>query len=266
MNLFLGNYRVRKDAGPALWELPGDHHLHNITDPDLMKVRRSYTRWWTPEFLLPQEEQAKMSFLGYDDYEFDHFRIHDAKYDNYDGPYEYEYEDGDYDNSDEEQEDQSGDPSLNQPGKDDNHIENLKSEDEDDCNGKNIKMLATNGRVDSMDSVSSYQSTRSQGAVNESESRRSSINPTKVSAAHSISSFQPEAKDGLKQNRLQNPESGMRTSHSNTNILPSSHIDSIRTSAGTPKSEYEHSLDENMIDFKERIVAPLNLGKESQPN
>src|SRR5689334_16690764 len=85
MNLFLGNYRVQKGTGPALWELPGDYHLHNITDPDLKKHRKSYTKWWSPDALLPQEILARKSFLEAQEKDYDRFRLHDAGYDDISG-------------------------------------------------------------------------------------------------------------------------------------------------------------------------------------
>ncbi|KAG0236619.1 phosphatidylinositol-3,5-bisphosphate 5-phosphatase [Actinomortierella wolfii] len=71
MNLFLGNFVVRKGR-PAIWELPSDYHLHNqwptrATDlspnatyvPPTQRPRRTYTKWWTPDALLPQDELIK---------------------------------------------------------------------------------------------------------------------------------------------------------------------------------------------------------------
>ncbi|KAF9578141.1 phosphatidylinositol-3,5-bisphosphate 5-phosphatase, partial [Lunasporangiospora selenospora] len=63
MNLFLGNYIVRSGQ-PALWELPGDHHLHNTMDPKIRSIRKSYISWWTPESLIPQENLAHNRLLG----------------------------------------------------------------------------------------------------------------------------------------------------------------------------------------------------------
>ncbi|GJJ69267.1 phosphatidylinositol 3,5-bisphosphate 5-phosphatase [Entomortierella parvispora] len=100
MNLFLGNYRVRKGSGPALWELPGDYHLHNITDPEMKQFRKSYTKWWTPDALLPQEVLARKSFLeeeaaiARNEYLACRFRLEDAGYDE---PATF-YDDQDYDN------------------------------------------------------------------------------------------------------------------------------------------------------------------------
>ncbi|KAF9935638.1 phosphatidylinositol-3,5-bisphosphate 5-phosphatase [Mortierella alpina] len=102
MNLFLGNYRVQKGAGPALWELPGDYHLHNITDPELKKIRKSYTKWWTPEGLLPQDVLAQRSFQEAQEREMRQFQLHDAGYDDFDGlaPYDdEEYEDSNHNGS-----------------------------------------------------------------------------------------------------------------------------------------------------------------------
>ncbi|KAG0044295.1 phosphatidylinositol-3,5-bisphosphate 5-phosphatase [Gryganskiella cystojenkinii] len=100
MNLFLGNYRVRKGTGPALWELPGDYHLHNITDPEMKRIRKSYTKWWTPDALLPQEVLARKSFLeeeaaiARNEYLMNKFRLDDAGYDEVTGG---AYDDLDYD-------------------------------------------------------------------------------------------------------------------------------------------------------------------------
>ncbi|KAF9114232.1 phosphatidylinositol-3,5-bisphosphate 5-phosphatase [Mortierella sp. AM989] len=284
MNLFLGNYRVRKGAGPALWELPGDYHLHNTTDPELKKIRKSYIRWWTPDALLPQDVLAQKSFQQAENYDLDRFELHDGGFDDYDGPYEDEYEDEYRDkNYDRDQEDQDGAGSL---GRDDsadrldkynlnlrqfsqgeNQIEHLRSEDEEDYSG-NIKSFGATGRIDSMDSIMSGKSGRSsssQSAIASTESRRSSLNPSKLLNTHSMSSIKHESKDTFKQNPAEDSEVGIRTSQSNPSIVPSSQeSENGAVTNGNSKSDRELTLDENMVDFKERIVAPPETNKDSR--
>ncbi|KAF9913605.1 phosphatidylinositol-3,5-bisphosphate 5-phosphatase, partial [Lobosporangium transversale] len=89
MNLFLGNYRVQKGVGPALWELPGDYHLHNTTVPELKSIRKCYIRWWSPDALLPQDVLARKSFQ----ITHDHTYEYDSGYD-YFPEYADEYNDG----------------------------------------------------------------------------------------------------------------------------------------------------------------------------
>jgi phosphatidylinositol 3,5-bisphosphate 5-phosphatase len=59
-NLFLGNY-VWAQGEPMLWDLTTDYYLHH-NDPRawLQRRRRSYNRWYTPEFLEPRELPAKL--------------------------------------------------------------------------------------------------------------------------------------------------------------------------------------------------------------
>ncbi|KAF9201302.1 phosphatidylinositol-3,5-bisphosphate 5-phosphatase [Haplosporangium sp. Z 27] len=282
MNLFLGNYRVRKGAGPALWELPGDHHLHNITDPDLKKVRKSYIRWWTPEALLPQDVLAQRSFQYAYDYDLDRFQLHDAKYDDYGGAYEDEFEDGDYVRDlYREQEDRDGtaslgrddsadcldnyDPNLKQFSRGEDHIEHLRSEDEDDYSGGNIKSLRATGRVDSMDSVASGKSSLSSGSQSTvvTGTRRSSLNPSKMTNTHSMSSIKNEELDLSKNNQSNGLGPRIRASKSNPNIAASSRYGD---NGGKSKPGHESSLDGSMIDFGERVVAPLNNGRDSRPS
>ncbi|KAF9344837.1 phosphatidylinositol-3,5-bisphosphate 5-phosphatase [Mortierella sp. AD094] len=286
MNLFLGNYRVRKGAGPALWELPGDYHLHNITDPELKKIRKSYIRWWTPEALLPQDVLSQRSFQHAEDYDLERFRLHNAGYGDYDGPFEDGYEGEDYDrNPDYEQEDQDGtaslgrddsvdrldkyDPNLKQFSRGENRIEHLRSEDEEDYSGNNVKSFGATGRTDSMDSAMSGKSGRSSGSqsvITGSKMRRSSLNPTKISTTHSMSNIQNEDKESSKRNRSQGLESEMRTSQSNPDIVSSTQVGDDEATNGDSKSGRESSLDDNMVDFKDRIVAPLNTNKDSRPS
>lgn len=131
MNLFLGNYRVRKGSGPALWELPGDYHLHNITDPDMKRFRKSYTKWWTPDALLPQEVLARKSFLeeeaaiARNEYLASRFQLDDAGYDEaptfYDGQ---EYENDEYDGHSEDGEYYDDDEEGKEHGQDRNEEHN----------------------------------------------------------------------------------------------------------------------------------------------
>ncbi|KAI7821076.1 SacI homology domain-containing protein [Gamsiella multidivaricata] len=271
MNLFLGNYRVRKGTGPALWELPGDYHLHNITDPELKKIRKSYIRWWTPDALLPQDALARKSFQEAQERDLAQFRLHDAGYDGYDGPFGSEFEGEYFDGDPEREQDQVQDntedlaregsmadlkPSSRDGTRQDDHIENLRSEDEDDLSGNTIKAFGTDGRVDSMESMlsaQSYQSHPNQGtAITDADRRRSSLALSKISSVHSISSMQ-SGSQGFSQ-----PDSGIRASRSNPNIS------SIQADGemSESRSGCESSLDGSLLDFKERIVAPLNLHKD----
>ncbi|KAF9433005.1 phosphatidylinositol-3,5-bisphosphate 5-phosphatase [Entomortierella beljakovae] len=283
MNLFLGNYRVRKGtgAGPALWELPSDYHLHNITDPDYKKVRKSYTKWWTPEALLPQEELARRSFQQEEDHHYgrEQFLLHDAKYDDYDGSYDYEDEDEHYDrnsnNHDQQQDDHQDSPNglsreesaeglgkydstLKQSGREEHHIENLRSEDEAEYTGINMK---SPNRVNSMESANSGKSSDSQATLDEIRSPTSA----KLPSAQSMSDLHRESIDSSKQGQSQGTESGMRTSRSNPNIPSLGHVvSSSGSTTGNVKSDSDSLAEDNMIDFKERIVAPFSMGKESQ--
>ncbi|KAI9780235.1 MAG: phosphatidylinositol-3,5-bisphosphate 5-phosphatase [Geoglossum umbratile] len=82
-NLFLGNYRFAQGQ-PMLWDLATDYYLHHA-DPRgwLEKHRRSYTSWYTPEFLEPREmslvleppgQLSKLSCSFFDDYWLEYYR------------------------------------------------------------------------------------------------------------------------------------------------------------------------------------------------
>jgi hypothetical protein len=82
-NLFLGNYTFTK-GGPMLWDLSTDYYLHHA-DPRAWasKRRRSYIKWYTPEFLEPRTLPKPISFrdptrenpLGFfDDYWLEYYK------------------------------------------------------------------------------------------------------------------------------------------------------------------------------------------------
>ncbi|KAG0210659.1 phosphatidylinositol-3,5-bisphosphate 5-phosphatase [Mortierella sp. GBA30] len=293
MNLFLGNYRVRKGAGPALWELPGDYHLHNTTDPDLKKVRKSYTNWWTPEALLPQDVLARRSFLEAEEKELKRFRLHDAGYDDIEEP--PPYDDGEYggdpgaspdnqryqkDNksrNDKHGADEKGtgwetawDIDLNDEGRGEvpqdydpnlrhanskkpkdylrqhlDHVERIQSEDE--AERFTSQGLISNGRGDSMDSLSSSTSANQ-------DASRSAFASLKQSSSSSASSAQDDGK-----NRP------LHTSQSNPNIPSSDPLD--KQSDGVFNAEYEtgrhSSLGERAVEYKDQTVAPENMHNDS---
>ncbi|KAF8945512.1 phosphatidylinositol-3,5-bisphosphate 5-phosphatase [Haplosporangium gracile] len=288
MNLFLGNYRVQKGTGPALWELPGDYHLHNITDPELKKHRKSYTKWWSPDALLPQEVLARKSFLEAQEKDYDRFRLHDAGYDDNSGLI-YGDEDDSLDDDDDDdydmnpqrtsgpgeaegglERDDSNDrlgkyePNLKQHSAKhsedgSHHIENLRSEDEDEfaSNGHRTRPLGKNGRVHSMQSVLSEQSA---SPLNDDEQgiRRSSFDSSKHLSVHSTTSLQLDpaslAREHGQQVQMDNGAQSVNTEPSTT-----------PTSENLPLG----SLESGMTDIKERIVAPPvppKDGEASKPN
>jgi phosphatidylinositol 3,5-bisphosphate 5-phosphatase len=82
-NLFLGNY-IFTQGQPMLWDLATDYYLHHA-DPRGWsdKHRRSYTNWFTPEFLKPREmpsalappgQLSKLSCSFFDDYWLEYYR------------------------------------------------------------------------------------------------------------------------------------------------------------------------------------------------
>ncbi|RKF82296.1 Polyphosphoinositide phosphatase [Golovinomyces cichoracearum] len=81
-NLFLGNYEY-KEGQPLLWELATDYYLHH-TNPRLWssKNRRSYIKWYTPEFLekrsLPDyvvpENISDKPLSYFDDYWLEYYK------------------------------------------------------------------------------------------------------------------------------------------------------------------------------------------------
>ncbi|KAF9953360.1 phosphatidylinositol-3,5-bisphosphate 5-phosphatase [Mortierella alpina] len=288
MNLFLGNYRVQKGAGPALWELPGDYHLHNITDPELKKIRQSYTKWWTPEGLLPQDVLARKSFQEAHDRELKQFQLHDAGHDDFDGLPHYdddEYEDSHLDGSPDShqcsgegnggskdtesrenaQESMKGfdfdpvhsadrlgmydsnlKPSNGRERMDDqhqasHHIENIQSEDDEESHG--TRRFADKGRVDSMNSMTSAHSLDS--------------TPNQDALESSVVSSQHSSMDSITGVPVEGRKHPIRSSPSNPNITSSIPLDRETTDNA--------STDEEMVDFKDRIVAPLNMQRE-QPS
>ncbi|CAO3565394.1 unnamed protein product [Mortierella alpina] len=289
MNLFLGNYRVQKGAGPALWELPGDYHLHNTTDPELKKIRKSYTKWWTPDGLLSQDVLAQKSFQEAQERELKQFQLHDAGYDDFDAlpPYdEYEYEDNHHNGGSPDSQQDANEAKIgsknaedrgnaqessanaylvstdneDRPGmydssvrcssdrkptndhrQDSHYIENIQSEDDELSN--RTRHFADKGRVDSMDSITSAQSS-------DSNSEQYALGPNAVSSQDSfmdsISSVATEGRGGP-----------IRSLQSNCNLAPSAALDKRTTDNASP--------DEDIIDFKDRVVAPLNMRKDQKP-
>lgn len=82
-NLFLGNY-IFAQGQPMLWDLATDYYLHHA-DPRTWadKRKRSYIRWYTPEFLRPRTlpdyqpprgAEAKMPVSYFDDYWLEYYR------------------------------------------------------------------------------------------------------------------------------------------------------------------------------------------------
>ncbi|KAH0565689.1 hypothetical protein GP486_000908 [Trichoglossum hirsutum] len=82
-NLFLGNY-IFAQGQPMLWDLATDYYLHHA-DPRgwLEKHRRSYTNWYTPEFLElremppvldPPSSLQKLPCSFFDDYWLEYYR------------------------------------------------------------------------------------------------------------------------------------------------------------------------------------------------
>jgi hypothetical protein len=82
-NLFLGNY-IFTQGQPMLWDLATDYYLHHA-DPRAWaeKQRRSYIRWYTPEFLeerklmpsvRPQGEADGKPLGFFDDYWLEYYK------------------------------------------------------------------------------------------------------------------------------------------------------------------------------------------------
>lgn len=82
-NLFLGNY-IFAQGQPMLWDLATDYYLHHA-DPRTWanKRKRSYIKWFTPEFLKehtlpnyspPKGPEAKMPVSYFDDYWLEYYR------------------------------------------------------------------------------------------------------------------------------------------------------------------------------------------------
>lgn len=236
MNLFLGNYRVRKGVGPAIWELPSDYHLHNIMDPELKKIRKSYTRWWTPEALLPQDVLARKSFLYAQEHDLDRFQLHDAGYDGIDGPLLDDFENEGL--FAEQRLDRGDDDNTNMNGTradkpidsaDSAHLEKVRSEDADEISGGTSEVAATTHRMDGMDSTMSGQA-----------STGGDKRPSRVSPVNSFSRTREE--EGQSSTQLQ-VESKMRTSLSNTSISSSSRPEN---GLDNGESSFEGSLPERV--------------------
>ncbi|KAG0228051.1 phosphatidylinositol-3,5-bisphosphate 5-phosphatase [Mortierella sp. GBA43] len=195
MNLFLGNYRARKGVGPALWELPSDYHLHNIIDPELKKVRKGYTRWWTPEALLPQDVIARGSFLYAKEHDLDRFQLHDAGYDGLEEPFldgfdeEGSVAEQPLNHSDDDSADMDGtraekpnSTEKSSPSEltDTGHNEKLVSEDTDEISPIS-RAIRKADRMDSMDSIASVED--STQPHDDSIMGTSSLNPSTSSSS-----------------------------------------------------------------------------------
>ncbi|KAG0211378.1 phosphatidylinositol-3,5-bisphosphate 5-phosphatase [Mortierella sp. NVP41] len=285
MNLFLGNYRVQKGTGPALWELPGDYHLHNITDPELKKNRKSYTRWWSADALLPQEVLANKSFLEAREKDYNRFHLHDAGYDD-DSGLIYGDDDDSLDDEDDydvdsrhasgsngaeaglERDDSNDrldkyDPNLKQySAKHNDHIENLRSEDEDEfaSNGYRTREFGKNGRVHIMQPVLSEQSGTSLSDGDQGI-RRSSPASSKHSSVNSISTMQLDPAGTTREqghHHVHPVDSGAQYANTGSSTTP------------TLENQLPGSSESGMMDIKERIVAPpvllLRDGDAMKPN
>lgn len=265
MNLFLGNYVVHKGQ-PALWELPGDYHLHNITDPELKKIRKSYTKWFTPDAILPQSDLIRKRLQEYEEFELRQFSLHDVRYDDYEGAGRYgddddeesgtfaegvpQHDDDGHDIGTRRSSDQY-DPSLRHFGRKlaGDHIEHLRSDDEDEYGSPaHPTPFAKAGRVQSIDSI---RSAHSSAALSEQGRRKSSIASSSVqSSMNSIHTH--------------------RTQSSNASPTPGGDTSSPQRKPANTEVKSTKSgqapLDESLLDFKDRIVAPLNsaTGSENQ--
>lgn len=82
-NLFLGNY-IFAQGQPMLWDLATDYYLHHA-DPRTWSVKgkRSYIKWYTPQYLKekelpdyqpPKGPEAKLSVSHFDDYWLEYYR------------------------------------------------------------------------------------------------------------------------------------------------------------------------------------------------
>lgn len=264
MNLFLGNYVVHKGQ-PALWELPGDYHLHNITDPELKKIRKSYTKWFTADAILPQSDLIRKRLQEYEVLELRQFSLQNAGYDNYESAGRY----GDDDDDEESgtsaegipQHDDDGhdietrrssdqyDPSLRHFGRKlaGDHIEHLRSDGEDEYGSPaHPTPFAKAGRVQSIDSI---QTAHSSAALSEQGRRKSSVASSSVqSSMNSIHTH--------------------RTQNSNASPAPEGDASSPQPKQANAEVESTKSgqtpMDEFLLDFKDRIVAPLNPATSSE--
>ncbi|KAG0336490.1 phosphatidylinositol-3,5-bisphosphate 5-phosphatase, partial [Podila humilis] len=267
MNLFLGNYIVQSGQ-PALWELPGDYHLHNITDPELKKIRKSYTKWFTPDAILPQADLIRKRLEQYEDIEFRQFSLHDAGYDYYegDGSYGDDGDDGDvdgdmegsilakgtdhYTNGDTTNGARTSTGQYVSTTRQAGHrrtpgelIEHLRSDDEGEygSNGHTTPLARTN-RVESMDS---FQSTTSSKIHPDSTRRKLSLAASSVqSSMNSIHSHHTQSP----QSPALSESAARSTSTSKETIVDS---DNLNTSV------ISH-VGESLPDFKDRVVAPLS--------
>ncbi|KAG0349572.1 phosphatidylinositol-3,5-bisphosphate 5-phosphatase [Podila minutissima] len=268
MNLFLGNYVVHKGQ-PALWELPGDYHLHNITDPELKKIRKSYTKWFTPDAILPQADLIRKRLQEYEELEQRQFLLHDAGYDEYEGDGRYGDDDGDNDESrtfaegiphHDSNDHDSGtrrssdqhDPSLRHFDRRvvGDHIEHLRSDDEDEYGSTGHPTPFTKaGRVQSIDSIHSAHSSAS---LSEQGHRKSSI----------ASSSMQSSMNSIHTHRTQNSNTSPSPGSDAASLLPKE----ANTEVKSTKSRQASSVDESLLDFKDRIVAPLSpvTNSESQ--
>ncbi|KAF9938857.1 phosphatidylinositol-3,5-bisphosphate 5-phosphatase [Modicella reniformis] len=238
MNLFLGNYRVRK-IGPALWELPGDYHLHNITDPELKKIRKSYLQWWTPEVLQPQDELARGSFMDEHEHDQNRFQLHDAGYDSIEGPYLDEVNEEDFSaNRLDQSDDHDADTDGPHADKHNSSPKKLQSEDVDEKSGIKPETLRATNRVDIIESTASGQTIQS--AMSPDADKRSRIQDDSQ-----------ESKGG--------------TSVSNSNIPSPSQLDN-GLDHGEPndsRSGDELPLEGGLPDLKDRAAAPLDTHLDS---
>lgn len=267
MNLFLGNYRVRKGVGPALWELPGDYHLHNITDPELKKIRKSYIRWWTPDALLPQDVLARKSFLYAQERDLERFQLHDAGYDSLEGPLLDDYENDDFK---ERRLEQSGDDSVDVDGvrtdklgsnpkdtwaqtTDLAQIEKFPSEDAEEV-PRTTSDTVTTKRTDSTNSTLSGQANMSSSDQNSLNSKADMQQLSKTSPAQPLSKIQVDGQG------ITLPQVSTKIGTSLTNPSLSSHPENGLDNGGEPgdpRSESESPFEGGLPDLKDRVAAPL---------
>lgn len=70
-NLFLGNY-IFAQGQPMLWDLSTDYYLHHA-DPRADKQKRSYTKWWTPQYLEKRTLPSTVKFPDGKDHQLKYF-------------------------------------------------------------------------------------------------------------------------------------------------------------------------------------------------
>ncbi|KAF9413063.1 phosphatidylinositol-3,5-bisphosphate 5-phosphatase [Podila epigama] len=266
MNLFLGNFVVQKGK-PALWELPGDYHLHNITDPEMKKIRKSYTNWFTPDAILPQDELIHKRLKEFEQYQARRLSTPDGgRYSDYE---EYEVkgvgvEDG---KRNPQHENEAGTQGRN----DDEHlqhfelegptgsdqIERLRSDDEEDGTKRHSKSLDEFGWTQSIGPKQSHLSSATLAEKSGGEGGAvSSIHPSLMSSIHQgqESQQQHDSQEPL----LPHPSLGGQEADG------TQYGREINKDAEGARSGSTISTGETIPDFRERVVAPFQLAVFSQ--